>query len=89
MTIQWPSIKEVAEELSILKDLLRDYREGETEVRLQVSEEFWDVLWGDPSFDQDHSGFWGASIINHRTNVRELAWELLEEAKDSWFQSQG
>lgn len=56
------------------------------EVRLQVvSEHDWAVHHGDPSYDQDHHGHWGASAISKESDetfLRATAEELLDQVKE-------
>jgi hypothetical protein len=89
MTLHFPSIKAVAAELRAAKGYL-DADCPETEVRLQVCELGWDLHTGDPSFDQDHGGYWGAGVLTRSSNCRALAAELIEEARTdfafwAWF----
>ena len=57
-------------------------------LRLQPDGSF-TVLYGDPSYDQDHRGFWGSSILYPATSIHTninylggLADDLLEQALD-------
>lgn len=36
---------------------------------------------GDPSFDKDHRGDWGASLVSPDTDLSQLSVRLLEEAQ--------
>lgn len=53
------------------------------DVRLQVmSDGSWAVRWGDSQYDLDHRGYWGSGYLTADTNCQELAYELIEEARD-------
>lgn len=54
----------------------------ETDVRLQVVDGYVRVHTGDPSFDQDHRGCWGAGLITWETDADELADDLIEQVLD-------
>lgn len=60
-------------------------------LRVQVSEDaesyVWSILTGDPSYDQDHRGFWGSSCLSPDddeqelvTLIRELVGQVLDHA---------
>ena len=51
-------------------------------LRLQADGSF-DVFSGDPSYDQDHRGFWGSSSIAVDTDLEETAHDLLNQALDA------
>ncbi len=58
------------------------------DVRLQVlSSGRWYLHTGDPSYDTDHTGYWGDGFLAPDTDCKELAKDLLDECKESWFQS--
>jgi hypothetical protein len=80
----FPTVKEVAAELAWIQDLLHDDRQDETEVRLQVTEDSWEVHYGDPGYDTDHRGFWGSGILTTSSDVEELAEELLEQVEEDY-----
>lgn len=88
---KFPSIHDLA---LALRDL-NDNVEGECDVRLQVYPEGgWRLRYGDASYDQDHSGYWGASSIpgykasqgysNRFTQEKSksIARDLIEQAKE-------
>lgn len=53
------------------------------DVRLQVMDNgSWYLHTGDPQFDTDHRGYWGSGYLTADTDCRELAYELIEEARD-------
>lgn len=64
-------------------DMTRNY----TQVRLQVldwKDFYFNIHCGDPSFDLDHNGDWGASHIEEgEENLEKLAIQLLSDAEDS------
>jgi hypothetical protein len=93
--MKFPSIKEVSEGLSGERRFMKATFDIEdwprvddtpcVDVRLQVRERGWTLRFGDPGYDRDrdHSGFWGASrIILGRQNMRDLAKDLLAQARD-------
>jgi hypothetical protein len=78
-----PSIKAVARELSELKRSTLAVDVPECEVRLQVSADgVWRLHCGDPCYDTDHRGCWGAGVVGRTTNCRELAKELIDEVAE-------
>lgn len=82
MVGKWPSIAKVQYEL---EDIQRYCGHEEPDVRLNVQESgAWCVLWGDPSYDTDHRGFWGASTLDQDTDCKELARDLLDQAKEDF-----
>lgn len=98
--MKFPSIKDVAAELRAINEeefeidpIEEKYGEGQDsiDVRLQVLPNgHWQVNWGDPQYDTDHRGYWGASSVpgnGRRFNAREVAEDLIEEAKDQAAQS--
>lgn len=83
----FPTVAELTKELAHHKRWLRtmfsreEFREG-GDVRLQVTDGGWALRTGDSSYDLDHSGYWGAGWVGPGTNCRELARELINEARD-------
>lgn len=60
------------------------------EVRLQVVDGSWQLHTGDPQYDTDYRGVWGAGALTGRESVREtrdLAKQLIEEARDQMAMS--
>lgn len=81
-SVRFPSIKDVASGLAGIKRSLGDDI-PETDVRLQVmSDGMWCIHSGDSSYDQDHRGHWGESSIDRKSNCRDLARDLIEQAKE-------
>jgi len=85
----FPSIRAVASELRRINAYDAGAREdGDTliDVRLQVYVDgAWAVRWGLSDYDQDHSGFWGASCVpgdSRRFDSEAVARDLLDQAKD-------
>lgn len=86
----FPSVKQLAAYLAVVKrgaDWADMGEEGEDgagwlDVRLNVQPDGWTVNTGDPSYDLDHRGVWGCGAMSRRTNCRELAAELIGEARD-------
>ncbi len=82
------SIKEVSDmlyEISQTIDADACEEDGLLEVRLQVVDGSYDIHTGDPSYDQDQRGYWGAGSLepemSHKA-CRETARELLDQAAD-------
>lgn len=94
--MRWPNIQDVAAELRSINSEVSEEIDEETgepygiEVRLQVLPNGdWQVWWGDPQYDTDHRGYWGASQVpgsGRRFNSKEIARDLIEEAKDMYAQ---
>lgn len=77
----FPSIANVASALRDAKSMLD--RGDEMEVRLQVYHDGgWAIRKGDPSYDLDHTGYWGAGYLTRYTNCRDLARDMIEEARE-------
>lgn len=56
------------------------------DVRLQCTEDGWELHTGDPSYDTDHRGVWGASEVCPEHNTLDLEWIancLLGECKEA------
>ena len=59
-------------------------------VRLQVipDDSYWALRWGDPSFDLDHHGHWGATYLTCPITQSEAiaaAEDLREQAIDDYY----
>ena len=88
--MKFPSIRSVA---AVLREINRwdSYTEPGVEdsfidVRLQVYDNgSWAVRHGDPQYDLDHRGFWGAGSVPgdcRRFRSEDVARELLSQAKE-------
>ena len=55
------------------------------DVRLQVWEDGkWAVHVCSPDFDQDHRGYWGASLLSYdRQNLTDLARDLIDQCAEA------
>ena len=53
-----------------------------TDIRLQVVDESWAVHHGDPGYDLDHRGFWGAGWLPSTGGVSDIARDLIEQVRD-------
>jgi len=78
----FPTIKDLASALTANKRWCESGDQGGIDVRLQVQEGGWALRTGDSSYDLDHRGYWGAGYLTRSSNCRELARELIEEARD-------
>lgn len=80
------SVDQVVEELkAILKLLTEQSREDEIDVRLRVRRTSFEVKFGDPGYDSEHSGYWGASVIQRGDTEEDLtrhAEAMIEQALD-------
>lgn len=89
--MRFPSIRNVALVLARLNREIEASDEG-CDVRLQVYPDgTWNVHWGPSDYDQDHRGFWGASGIpggKRRFRSREIARDLINQAKDAYAESE-
>ena len=87
--MDFPTISEVAKELRLVNQNVECDEEG-CDVRLQVfANGDWRVHFGDPQYDTDHRGYWGASAIPGvvggavgRFDSMDTARDLLDQAKD-------
>lgn len=86
-----PLVEEIVEELNgILEDAEQTdpavAAEG-FDVRLQVLPDgCWGLKWGDPGFDLDHNGHWGAATLATGDNLTEIAKDLRDQVADSMYQ---
>lgn len=83
--ITFPTIEKIVAVLSRVQSSL-DAGEEPCDVRLQVYEDGeWAIRIGDPSYDQDHHGFWGASSLgtdDTPETIAEMAQSLLAQSQD-------
>jgi hypothetical protein len=98
--MRFPSIKDVARELASSNRLWRLSldRDGWDQVgedsfldiRLQVLPDgSWALHEGDPQYDTDHRGYWGAGTLDgKRFNSREMARDLIEQAREQRAQEE-
>ena len=59
------------------------------EVRLQVVDDSYHVLSGDPQYDTDHRGFWGCAYLPVRTTKQEFkdtARELIDSVWEPYLE---
>ena len=55
-------------------------------VRLRVDDDDWEILTGDPSFDTNHKGHWGASTVGFDDDDEVLTMavdQMIGEAEES------
>lgn len=96
MSTPYPTIKDLTNALRAERDCLDgtegDDRDGVIDVRLQVQPgRGWSLLTGDSSYDQDHTGYWGASCLSSKDRVcdlRGLARDLIDQVRDMHATSQ-
>ena len=89
------TIAELADEIHGVGEWLRvNFAQGEldpdgTECRLNVRSGSWGLLSGDPCYDVDHRGYWGASFIERGCSwveAHSIARDLINEAADAYAQ---
>jgi len=88
--MHFPSIKDVASVLAVINRGTESVESDPIDVRLQVYDNgTWAVRTGDPQYDLDHSGYWGASSLPgvyegkvRRCNTRDVARDLLEQCRE-------
>lgn len=85
--MQFPSKLVVAQALRRIQKTV----DSEVDVRLQVYPDGeWAVRWGLSDYDQDHRGYWGASVMDpaddHEMLFR-IAREMIDQAEDSASQN--
>lgn len=80
----FPSIEAVAAELRELNQALAHPDGGPGEVRLQVYPNgAWAIRTGDPGYDIDHHGYWGATELDgSRVNCRDVARDLIDQCRE-------
>lgn len=82
-----PTERDVLHELRGIQSEMERHKIEEdnyVDVRLQVNpaDGEWSVHYGDPSYDQDHRGYWGSSGVNiddDDTTLRETAKDLISQ----------
>lgn len=87
--MKFPRIDDVAAELRKINANI----EGETDVRLQVYDNgHWAIRTGSSDYDQDHHGYWGASLLpgvvrgeTVRFSSIRTAKELLAQVKEHYY----
>jgi hypothetical protein len=93
--MRFPNIDDVAHDLREVNNNVRhdDPDEEGIDVRLQVYPGgSWAIRSGDSSYDQDHRGYWGAGSVpgnGRRFSARELARELIEQAREQYAMDKG
>lgn len=81
-----PSLEDLISELSRVKTLLGNLETKWVDVRLRIHPDIsWDLLWGDPQFDNDHRGFWSYNSVSGSSCVTSVAEEMLEAVKDEFY----
>jgi hypothetical protein len=76
---------------ALRRSLMRERIEC-TDVRLQLFQPGdWAIREGDPGYDTDHSGYWGAGAVAHDStdeDLRSTALDLAQEALDGYYSDQ-
>ena len=93
--MRFPSIRAVAAALRLANatiDPAPRVSTGDPEsvdVRLQVYPDGdWAIRVGSADYDTDHRGYWGASSLDgRRFNSRDVARDLINQARDDYAQS--
>lgn len=88
------TITDVVSDLKGIRDYLGGYSDEEiddgegnpgTDVRINSHGRGFQILSGDSSFDQDHTGFWGSSWVSKydtNSNLKETAYDLVDQLLD-------
>lgn len=89
--VKFPGVADLLPELeAVLNDAKRaDPDLGDFDVRLQVYPNGrWCIRWGDPSYDLDHHGFWGAKMLStlEDNDLQEIARALIHDAEEHHFE---
>jgi len=86
--MNYPSMQDVYTQLTdiVMGCIEEQWDDSEgIEVRLQVTRDGWGVHFGDPGYDTDHSGVWGATTIRTDATQEEFvaaAEYLIEQCRD-------
>lgn len=83
--ITFPSAEAVTDALrEVATSPYVDLTDGaDCDVRLQVYPSgAWAIRYGLSDYDQDHRGFWGASVIDAETNLTRTAQDLIDQARE-------
>lgn len=79
-------INELVSELKSIQDFVRKETDEEwVDLRLRFFENDYSLLWGDPSMDTDHRGFWGFASIHIDSDLDELTMvieDMVREIED-------
>jgi len=81
-----PTITDLVCALRAVQRDIPSNEDGAFDVRLRVVHDDWQLLWGDPSFDLDHRGDWGASTISRcdpADALQSIAIDLLDQVQQS------
>jgi hypothetical protein len=87
----FPKLWEVADEVFATVAYLKP--DEDLDVRLQVfpGETGWALRWGDPGYDTNHHGYWGAGTVEPDLTIDEayaVAEDLISQAAAAYFQEQ-
>ena len=92
LAITLPSFSELCHQLQRINTLPRNTDYCGIEVRLQVlGDGSWQINCGDPSYDIDHSGYWGGSAVPGNGvdfDAAEVANDLLDQVKEDFANRQ-
>ncbi len=80
--MKWPTAIDVEFSLRQQHRSLTFGLDEKIDVRLQVEGGGWALHVGDPAFDQDDRGWWGAGSMDLHTDLQALAEDLLEQCKE-------
>lgn len=84
-------LEQIADLLEDQAYWMRDNDLPETDIRLQLQPDgSWNLHSGDASYDTDHSGYWGAVVLDaYDYDAMGLASELIEQAEEHRAQCEG
>ncbi len=85
----FPGVADIAVEL-VVGSVDHIHGDQPVDVRLQVypGGNGWAIHWGDPSFDPDHLGYWGAGSVDcpiSQADAVALAEDLRDQAVDDYY----
>lgn len=91
--LQFPTVDDLLDELREIREQAQSIHDLDPrdeskwiDVRLQVCEDGeWNIYTGDTQHDDDHGGYWGFDTIGPRSDIKEIAEGLIEEAKDQYY----
>lgn len=79
-------INDLVTELKSIQEFVKTNNDAEwIDLRLRFFENVYSLLWGDPSMDTDHRGFWGFASIHIDSDLDELTMvieDMVREIED-------
>lgn len=76
-------INDLTQELKSIQDFVKNNNDEEwIDLRLRFFENEYSLLWGDPSMDTDHRGFWGFSSIHIDSELGDLTMAIEDMVRE-------